>query len=123
MTKEDEQVGDLGPDAPVDRVILQDDARVFRCAAVLTYMDTGVYNVLVEPKYENPVPVFSGKNKIGYANVVTEGDPLTPNRRLVASIVIDYSTEERLLVEIGEERLYARYFGRLGVPASPYFDL
>jgi len=125
MTKEigDEPIGDLDAEIAVDKVFLQDETRLFRTKTVLTYMNTGVYNIMVEPRYENPVPVYSGEKKIGFATVTTEGDPLGTNRRLVAEIAIDYSTEERLLVEIGEERLYARYFGRLGVPGTAFFDL
>jgi len=114
----EEEVGKLNGTPAVDRAYTQEETKLFRRKAVLTYLDGPVYDFdLDRVEFENPVPVYgSDMKKLGFAMVSVE------DNRILADITIDYSTEERLLAETGSTDLFPRFFGRMGVPAMALFD-
>jgi hypothetical protein len=118
-----ENVGTLDGDAPVERVITQDEVKLYRSKGVVTYLDGGIYDFgAASVTFKaNPVPVLNDDNKtIGFASVTVVRDE-SGRRSLVADIAIDYSTEERLLAETGE-KLWPRVFGTMRFAALPLFD-
>lgn len=113
----------LDLETPVDSVVLQDEVKLFRLRATLIYLDGHVFDFnYVDVSALPPVPVHDQANRrIGFASVeALQGPP----EQLVADIVIDYATEERLLIETGE-KLYAFCFGHLKIrqDANGVFDL
>lgn len=120
MNKQDEPVTPLTGAAPVDRVILQDEVKLWRTDAAVAYLDSDVYDfkgMLLE--IPAPVPVYDDTmHQIGFASITREVGP----DRLVAHIVIDYATEERFEAELNIAPLYPRVFGRMALPAQPLFD-
>lgn len=119
----EESVGDLSGSAPVDRVVLQDEVKLFRVRAVLTYLDGPVYDLPGKVSFgQSPVPVYSDDmvRLLGFATVVLDRDGVAP--RLVADLSLDYACEERLLVETQSAGLFARVFGSLTCAPMPLFD-
>ncbi len=120
----DDVVGDLAGDADVDRVILQDEVKLFRARQTVAYLDGGVYDFAACSVTfgANPVPVYNDEMKqLGFASMsllLDEG----LRRRLFADISIDYATEERLLTETKSVKLYPRVFGQMRFPAMALFD-
>lgn len=98
---------------PIDRVILQEEVKLWRCERTVAYLDSPVYNFdETELEIASPVPVYSPEmEKIGFASVRLDHDGKEPC--LVASISIDYATEERFEAELNIRPLYPRVFGRM----------
>ena len=120
MDEKDEPVGTLEGET-IDRVILQDETRLYRAKVVLTYLDGPVYDFgPTDVMFQNPVKVYDDDMKqLGFASLDLEETP--GDQRLTAEISIDYSCQERLLIET-EAKFYARVFGKMAVPAMPLFD-
>ena len=108
----------------VVKEIKQEDANLFRTKAVLVYLDSPVYDFsATEISFpQNPVPVYSEDREkhLGFATLYL--DTRGGIQRIVAEIITDYATEERLLIETGEIRLYPRFYGRQGFRAQAMFD-
>ena len=106
-----------GP-APVERVILQEEVKLFEIKTLLAQLSSSVYDLSNLPSLSHDlVPVFSEDDKkLGFASLYIE------DNAIYAAMAIDFSSEERLLIETGE-KLYARFYGRIGVPGSKYMDL
>ena len=121
--EDNEPIGKLDGQVDIERVIVQDEVKLWRSHAVLSYLDGPVYDfdgALVE--IVNPVPVFSDDMKrIGFATASIEYLGHDPHR-IVADLILDYATEERFLTEMNIKPLYPRIFGRLALPAMPLFD-
>lgn len=99
--------------------VADSNTRLFRARTVLTYLDTGTFNVKGAKIIfrDAPTPIFdSDDDQIGFASLRNEGD------RIEADLTIEYDTEERLLAET-ESGLYARYFGSMTFGALPLLDL
>jgi hypothetical protein len=122
MDKDNEPIGELDDSAPIDRVLNLDEARLFRRKTVLAYIDGPIYDFgPTDITVGSPLPVEDDNGKIiGFGSVDIE-KTLT-GHRLIAEIAIDYNCEERLLVETGSEKRYARVHGAMKVPAMPVFD-
>lgn len=120
----EENVGQLDGETPIERVILQDDVKLFRYRAVLAYLDGSVYDFSqAKISFENDlVPVFSEDRSrhLGFAKV--ELETVGGSKRLIADISIDYASEERLLAETQEVKVYPRICGRQGFPVIALFD-
>lgn len=122
--QEDEPIGPLEGEVPIERVVVMEETRLYRAKAVLAYFDSPVFD-LSRTSFScdsDPVEVYDASGRrIGFARVEVDqtwgGSP-----RIVADISIDYATEERFLAETKSEKIYARFFGRLTLPATPLFD-
>lgn len=84
------------------RIIEDEDARRFYCDATL--YDFDILDKHLDEKvmldFTNPVPVYSANRPgipVGYANAYINGN------RLDAEIFMDYSTPERLDIDVGED--------------------
>lgn len=119
----EESVGILDGAPDVERVIVQDEVKLYRVRTTVAYLDGEVFDFgpTSVSFATNPLPVVNDEGRqIGFASpsVVLEGGP----RRLTAEIAIDYATEERLLAETKSERRYPRIFGTMRMAAMPLFD-
>lgn len=98
--------------------------RLFRRKVVLAYLDSPVYDFEpTEIEFQNqPVPVYGEDMKpLGHAAVYLDRTGAGV-QRLVADVTIDAASEERLLAETQQVKLYPRLFGVLAVAAIPLFD-
>ncbi len=105
-------------ETPIDRVILEEDAKVFRVSAVLALLDSPVYDLRKVPiEFPPVVPVFNEEHKkVGFASIWTDKE------RVMADISFDYASEERLLIETQSIPIYARPFGDLKIAGIPFID-
>lgn len=102
-----------GFDVLEGEVFLQEEARTFRVRQVIGYLDqmpryvTGVW-------YDNPVPVIRALDgeQLGYAYLTVD------ETKIVADVMLLYSTEERLLIETGD-KLYARIDAEVPTATGP----
>jgi hypothetical protein len=106
--------------APIERVFLDSEVKLYRAQVNLMYLDGKVFNfedtVLDFPA---AVPVFTDSGKtIGFANL--SHNPETGEFK--ANIAIDYASEERLLAETRSERLYARPYGTMAFAPMLFLD-
>jgi hypothetical protein len=84
-----------------ERVITQDDARLFRAKVYLLESDPVVTFREARIEHVNPLPVYDDTGRlIGGASVVVE------DGRVRADLVFDYASPERLDIET-EQRVYA----------------
>lgn len=111
-------------DGKIDRLIVQDEVKLYRTRVVLAYLDGPVFDFTGTAVIagEDPVPVFGdgGQKAIGMATLDVEQARGTT--RLVANIAIDYASEERLLAETKTKEIYPRFFGGLAFTPMPLFD-
>lgn len=119
----EESVGALDGEAPVERVVVQEEVKLFRARQVVSYLDGPVYDFAAASLGFNgsPLPVFDEHmKKIGFASTTVVRDDGA--RRIFADISIDYATETRLLAETGSVKLYPHLFGQMKFGAIPLFD-
>jgi hypothetical protein len=120
----EEAVWDIAGTPEVEKVFLQDEAKLYRTRAVLGYIENKHFDYTGSTiTTEFPVvPVENDEGKlIGFAN-------LTINKKSIwADISIDYSTPERLSAELRDgERVFPRMVGELVTREenpSPFVDL
>jgi hypothetical protein len=126
MSVENENgIGALDAESAVDRVITQDEVKLYRFSCVLAHLDGPVYDFssCTLRLDKNPMPVYSDDMKqIGFASV--EPVRLATHKiiGIKANVSIDYSTEERLLLETHSVKLYPRVFGAMSVGNMAVFD-
>ncbi len=97
--------------------------RLFTKLVLLAYLDSPVYDFgPTEIDFKSdPLPVYSEDMKpLGFAAVSMDTRCDTP--RLVAIVVIDAASEERLLAETKQVKLYPRLFGAMAMAGMPLFD-
>lgn len=82
-----------------DRVFTQEETKLFEVKGVLEFTDNKNRPI----RFTNPVPVKDTEDgkAIGFVTVEYNAN------RLIASGTIDYSTEERLLIETGEKMYFS----------------
>lgn len=104
----------LPPVAAIERVITEEEGKTYRARAALVKTLEGPFDTknFQGFTFANPVPVLSadGRN-IGFANLEWDG------RQLMAEVVIEYASQERLLAETGQ-KIYARPEGYVALAAS-----
>lgn len=104
----DEPIDPLPQTPPViERVITEEDGKTYRARACLVKTIEGPFATdgFRGFSFPNPVPVHSvDGRRIGFAELEWDG------KQLMAEVVIDYASQERLLIETGE-KLYARPVG------------
>jgi hypothetical protein len=110
----------------VEKVFTPEDGKLYQLKEVyVTNLDSKVFDIFdSEVVIESPTPVYAvgdDSKKIGFANLYMKDGPCG-SRYLVAEINIEYSSEERLLIETGAVRLYARVFGRMHCERVHFFD-
>jgi hypothetical protein len=111
---DEEPILSLSHLAPPDTVYDQADIKLYRARIVLDYVDRTAYD-LSKTKYrvpaDAPVKVFDGDDRlIGFGSIVFV------KNHFEADIAVDYATEERLLIETGEIKIYGRLRGHLQMP-------
>lgn len=110
-TNDIESVSDVVLD-PIEQDLAVDKARIFKVRTILADLTSksSRYDMTgVELGGENVVRVFSddGQVLLGHATLSIE------NGKLLAQLFIDYASQERLLIETRQARLYARMVGYL----------
>jgi hypothetical protein len=106
-----------------DRIILQEETRLYRGRVLLANVPTGYYDIkpAVDRARALPVPVYGADRRhIGYATLVFDNVSLTYGY-LKADLTIDYACPERLDIE--NRILYARIAGRLDLKISTYLEI
>lgn len=105
----------LGQDFEKTRVVTQEDVKLYRERTILAYLEGAT--AIAALFADNPVPVESDDGKlIGTANVSIQ------NSKLIAELVIDYATPERLNAENRDGvRHWARIVGMLCTQPSMAF--
>ena len=92
-----EDIGKLDGELAVERVILQEEAKIFRAEGPVL-----VEGLLTEAT-GLPIPVYSYDGKrIGFASLTFNG-----RGQQAVAMNLEYASEERLLIETGCENLYA----------------
>lgn len=107
----------LGEEEVVE--ITPENTKTFEIQTVYAYLDGQVYDFSPLPKdLSLLVDVLSDdrRRKLGYATVFVDS-----KNRLAGTIYIDYSSEERLLVETGAIKLWPRLLGVLDSAVSSEF--
>ncbi len=117
----EEAVWDITGTPEVDRVLLQDEVKLYRARAVLAYLDSPHYDYDdTVVSYENPLPVRNEEGAlIGHANIALV------NGRIIGDVLIEYASPERLVAETRQGvRHYPRLMGTsMGtLSASPFVD-
>lgn len=97
-----------------DRIITQDQVKLCRCRTVLAESDSplGV-------SFLNPVEVRSGSRRIGWASLDVGAGFEAPTV-IDADLVFDYQSPERLTIETGAQKLYARLEGVHTLSEEPF---
>lgn len=113
-----EPVGALPDKTEIERVLVQDEVKLYRARCVIAYLDGGVYDFSdTELSIANPLPVYSDDmRQLGFASATLE------NGRVIADLAIDYACEERLLIESKDARIFPRVFGTMSLPQMLVFD-
>lgn len=94
----------------VEEFVTDQDVKLLRLRTVL-----GDYGPYVS--YLNPVEVLSGSRRIGWASLEFRS---TVSTVLMANLVLDAATPERLDIEAGDRHLYARLEGVCVLDAEPF---
>ncbi len=98
----------------VEKIIKQEDVRLFRvrtvCVENLEYFDLTV---------TNPIEVRAGSRRIGWASL-DFGGGFEHGLVVEADLVFDYASPERLSIETGAQKLYARLEGVHALAAEPF---
>lgn len=82
-----------------DKVFTDEDVKLFEVKGTVSYLDDST-----RPVYSNPVQVIDSNGTIvGYVSLRKVRD------ELVADGTIDYATEARLLVQVGEKVYFATH--------------
>lgn len=117
----EESLGILDGTLAIERVITQEDARLYRAKAILAYLDDSSldFSKATITTEGNLVPIESEDGKLlGYASVDLV------NNRLLAEVAIDYATPERLSAEMREGlRYYPRIRGSIQVLDGVFVDI
>lgn len=105
---------DFSKDFPVievDRVIDGSDVKTFSVKGVLAFLDSPSLDFTGTNIYlDNPVPVLGvSESQVGYASVSLRESGAGS---LLADVFLRYDSEERLLIETGEN-LYLKVNGRM----------
>jgi hypothetical protein len=111
-TTEDNEIGKLEGQVEIERVILQEEVKTFSAKVALAYFDGPVFDFsrCTFRTQDSLIPVYdSYGKKLGFANVYV--DTVGETSRLVGDMSIDYACEERLLIENGDIKYYARVSG------------
>lgn len=96
----------------VERTITEADARLFRVRTVAAELNPGV-----RVEFLNPVEVMAGGKRIGWASLSI--DDVWMTKKIVADLVFDYATPERLSIQAGQ-KLYARVEGINSLRVEPF---
>lgn len=94
------------------KTIRQEDVKLVRIRTVLAefWRDVRV-------SYRNPVEVRAGGKRIGWASLWSKP---WPRKELMADLVFDYASPERLSIETESESLYARLDGVFSLREDPF---
>lgn len=95
-----------------ERLITEADARLVRFRTVAAELDQQTV-----VSFLNPVEVMAGSRRIGWASL--QIDDFWVTRKVIADLVFDYATPERLSIQAGQ-RLYARLEGLNELDVEPY---
>jgi hypothetical protein len=108
--EENEEIWPLEGSVPVERVIDQATVKPFCIHATLARLNAGSFRLFrAVLTCDNPVPVYDSSyvTKIGFATAFLE------EGQLVADIFIDYATPDRLNIQAGTVKLYAKALGEI----------
>lgn len=117
----EEAVWDITGTPDVERVIVQDEVKLYRARAILAYLDSPYHDYSdAVIAIENPLPVINDMGQlIGHAHAELVGN------RIVAEVAIEYSSPERLVAETRQGvRHYPRIVGveHCKLVGQPFID-
>jgi hypothetical protein len=98
-----------------EKTLSLDSARLYRVKTVLGHFlpNTAVH-------FQNPVEVRSGGRRLGWASLTLGRGPFKDRDQLEADLVFSYETPERLDIEVGSARLFARLEGVQTFDTAPF---
>ncbi len=98
----------LDGEVAVERVIVQEEVRLYRVSKTVARLDSDIYD-FEDAKtvfLETPLPVYNSVgDRIGFASIHVDTG-CYGHRRIDADISIEYETEERLLSETQSLKIY-----------------
>jgi hypothetical protein len=97
-------MSDSQPTDFVERIVTEADVRLFRLSTVLAVLPQTVF-----VSYLNPVEIRSGRRRLGWASLHVE--KARGAQTIKADMVFDYASPERLTIETGGAKLFARLEG------------